>query len=292
MTWSNNLFYIAFLSQILLLSYYFPNRLLERMQQVLTLYPPETYPKLYPKPIEYYKMGQLTFKYVNRFVLLLGLAVLFAIMFWVDHSTFADDGFISEAWPAAFGMIQYLPLLAVEISEFSNFKQMREANAASRRTADLKRRSLGDVVSPALIATALLLLAGAIIVDLFAHEFALNWENGSLGRAITLIVSNGVIASIGWWNLYGRKLDPHQSSEDRYQRVSVTIKSLLYVSMAMSVFIAVTAIDDLYKLDYLDAVLMSVYFQAIALMSLGIPLNDLKLEEIDFDVYKNDPATT
>ena len=25
-------------------------------------------------------------------------------MFWVDHSTFADEGIISEAWPAAVGM--------------------------------------------------------------------------------------------------------------------------------------------------------------------------------------------
>lgn len=292
MAWSNNIFYITFLSQIFLLSYYLPKKMLERMHQVLTSYPPETYPKLYPKPIEYYKMGQLAFKYAYRFIFLLGLVILAATMFWVDHSSFADDGFISEAWPLAFGMIQFFPLLVVELSEFSNFKQMREANAASTRTADLRRRNLSDAVSPALLAAAVLLFAGAILADLFAHDFAPSWESGTLERAIALIMGNGVFAFIGWWNLYGRKLDPHQSSEDRYQRASVTIKSLLFISIAMSIFIAITAIDDLYSLDFLDAVFMSVYFQAIALVSVGVPMNNIRLEEIDFDVYKSDPAIT
>ena len=169
---------------------------------------------------------------------------------------------------------------------------MREANAASTRTADLRRRSLSDVVSPALLVVAVLLFAGAILADLFAHDFAPSWEGGTFGRAITLIVSNGIMAAIGWWNLTGRKLDPHQSAENRYQRAAVTVKSLLYISMAMSLFIAVTAVDDLYNLDFLDAVIMSVYFQAIALVSVGIPMNNIRLEEIDFDVYKNDVAVT
>ena len=89
MAWSNNLFYISFLSQIILMSYYFPNKLLERMQHVLTTYPPTTYPKLYPKSVEQYQMAQLAFKYVNRFILLLGFLILYAIIFWVNHSTFA-----------------------------------------------------------------------------------------------------------------------------------------------------------------------------------------------------------
>lgn len=292
MAWSNNLFYIAFLSQIILVSYYFPKKMLERMQQVLKSYPPETYPKLYPKPIEYYKMGQLVFKLVYRFIFILGLAILLAVMFWVDHGSFADDGFISEAWPAAFGMIQFLPLLVVELSEFSNFKQMREANAATTRTAELRRRSFSDVVPPSLFAAAVLLFAGAILADLFAHDFAPSWGGGTIERAIALVVSNGVLAAIGWWHLMGRKLDPHQSADDRYQRASVTVKSMFYISIAMSLFIGVTAVDDLYKLDFLDAVFMSIYFQAIALVSVGVPMNSIKVEEIDFDVYKNDAVIT
>jgi len=287
MAWSNNLFYIAFLSQIFLMSYYFPNKLLARMRNVLSTYPPETYPKLYPRPIEHYKMAHLAYKYVSRFILLLGLFILFAVMFLVDHSTFADDGFISEMWPAAYGMIQFLPLMAVEFSELSHFKQMRKAKSKSKRTADLRRRGLTDLVSPPLLGMAVLLFAGAILFDLYVHDFAVTWGHDTIQRALVMAVTNGLLAIVGAWTLHGRKLDPHQSAEDRIQRMSVNLKSMLYVSMALSVFIAITAADDAYNLDAVDAVIMSVYFQAVSLLSLGYTLRNLKLDDIDFDVYKN-----
>ncbi len=290
MAWSNNLFYIAFLGQIFLMSYYFPNKMLARMRHVLETYPPETYPKLYPRPIEQYKMARLAFKYVSRFIFLLGFLVLFAVMFWVDHSSFADHGFISSAWPAAYGLIQFLPLMAVEFSEFSHFKQMRKANSASTRVADLRRRGLLDFVSPRLLSMTLLLYAGAILFDLYVHDFAVTWGHDTIQRALVMTVTNGLLVIVGAWNLYGPRLDPHQSAEDRIQRMTVTLKSLLYISMALSVFIAITAADDMYKLDFVDAAIMSIYFQAISLLSLGYTLRSIKPGEIDFDVYKNDAA--
>lgn len=60
------------------------------MRNVLETYPPSTYPKLYPKPIEYYKRGQWGFKLASRIIMVLGFVILFAVMFLVDHSTFAD----------------------------------------------------------------------------------------------------------------------------------------------------------------------------------------------------------
>jgi len=292
MAWSNNLFYIAFLSQIFLMSYYFPNKLLARMRHVLATYPPQTYPRLYPRPIEHYKMAHLAFKYVSRFILLLGLLILFAIMFWVDHSTFAADGFISEVWPAAYGMLQFLPLMAIEFSEFSHFKQMRKANSVSKRSAYLRRRDLTDLVSPRLLAATVMLFAGAIIFDLYVHDFAVSWGHDTIQRALVMTATNGLLASVGAWSLYGRKLDPHQSAEDRIQRISVTLKSSLYISMALSVFIAMTAADDMYNMDFIDALIVSVYFQVVSLLSLGYTLSNIKPDEIDFDVYRNDTAAT
>ena len=105
-----------------------------------------------------------------------------------------------------------------------------------------------------------------------------------------MTVTNGLLAAVGAWTLYGRKLDPHQAPEDRAQRISVTLKSLLFVSMALSAFIAVTAADDIYSLDAVGAAITSVYFQAVALLSLGYTLRGIRPEEIDFDVYKENGA--
>ncbi|MDA8021181.1 MAG: hypothetical protein MPN21_27405, partial [Thermoanaerobaculia bacterium] len=128
MNWHDLLFYIAFLGQIFLISYYYPELLLSRMRQVLTDYPPTEYPRLYPEPVEYYKVAHWVFKIITRMVFALGFVILFCIAFLVDHSSFADDGFISEIFPAAYGMIQFVPLLLLEITEFRYFKRMREAN--------------------------------------------------------------------------------------------------------------------------------------------------------------------
>jgi hypothetical protein len=292
MAWSNNLFYVAFLSQIYLMSYYFPNKVLARMRHVLATYPPTAYPKLYPKPIERHKMTHLAFKYVSRFILLLGFLILYATIFWVDHSTFADDGYISGFWPALYGMIQFLPLIVVELSEFSHLKQMRNAHTASKRIAELQRRGLTDLVSPALLGTAALAFAGAILFDLYVHDFDVGWGHDTVQRALVMAGTNGLLALVSAWHLYGRKQDPHQSPEDRAHKVAVNLKVGLYVSIVLSVFIAVTAADDIYSLDFIDATLVSVYFQAVSLLSLGYVLRSIKPEDIEFDVYKSDTAVT
>lgn len=58
--------------------------------------------------------------------------------------------------------------------------------------------------------------------------------------------------------------------------------------MALSEFNAVIADDDAYDLNHLEATHVSIYFQAVALLSLGCTLKRIRPEEIDFDVYRND----
>ena len=60
--------------------------------------------------------------------------------------------------------------------------------------------------------------------------------------------------------------------------------------MALSVFIAIEALDDMIMMDPLDAVILSVYFQVIALLSLGYTIKNIKCDDIDFEVYRSDAA--
>ena len=292
MAWSYNVFYIVFLGQILLTSWYFPRVLLARMQRVLNDYPPETYPKLYPRPVEDYKIAQWKFRMVNRFILGLGFVTLFLVMFVIDHSTFADDGYISEFFPAAYGMIQFLPLMALELSEFGHIKLMRKANASTVRKAELTRRSLFDFVSPALFAVTLAFFAGAIWFDLWAHNYEFAWGHDTMERTLVLSVTNLMLVAVGGFTLLTRTRDPHQSAADRVRKASASLKSLLFCSMALSVFFVTAAADDVFDIDYLDAILMSVYFQAVVWLSIGYMLRSIRIEDIDFDVYKNDVAVT
>lgn len=254
---------------------------------MLETYPHADYPKLYPKPAEYYVIGQWAFKIANRVIIALGLGVLYAILFLVDHANFADDGFISEAWPMAYGLIQFVPLSLLEFSVFRQFRLMRKANTAKTRQADLHRRRLFDFVPPAIVGLAVILFFATFVIDLYVHDFVIAWGHDTVERAIMLTATNLVFVAFGAWTLHGRKQDPHQTSADRSRLIASSLRSMFYTSMAMSVFFITQAADDVYDLDYLDATLVSVYFQAIVFLSIGHVLRSLKLEDIDFEVYKS-----
>ena len=260
--------------------------MISRIEHVLATYPAEAYPKLYPMPVAHYRIGIRRFRMFSRLGLLIGVAILLSVMFVVDHSGFAEHGYISSFWPAVYGMIQFVPFMAIELSEYSNLKLMRQVNTVSRRTADLQRRGLFDLVSPWLVALAGLTLAGVILFDLYLHGFNLSLGHDSVQKALVMLASNGMIALVGLYSLYGKKLDPHQTSADRSHRIAVNLKSLLYLSIAMSVFVGISAADGVYDIDFLDAALMSVYFQAIGLLSLGYTTRNVQAERTNFDVYK------
>ncbi len=289
-TWTDSLFYIAFLGQIFVISWYFPEKLLTRMRYVLKTYPPEQYPKLYPQSVEHYRIGHAVFRIANRIVMAIGFAILLLVLFVIDHSSFADDGYISEFWPALYGVIQFVPLIALEVSEFGQMKLMRKADVSSTRTANLRPRRLFDHVSPQVLGLAVAAIAASIGIDLYVHDFEVSLGHDTMQRTLVLIGTNGLLVALGAWLLYGRKLNPHQAAEDRARHVSASLTSFAYCSMVMSMFFTVSAIDDVFDINFLDAAIMSVYFQAVVGLSLGILLRSQPLEEMNFDVYKENGA--
>lgn len=289
-TWANPLFYIVFLGQIFLISWYYPRKILRRITFVLNTYPPSEYPKLYPKPVEYYKIGRSFFRFANRAIVVLGFIILYAVINIVDHSSFADDGFISEFWPAVYGLIQFAPWIVLEMTENRNFKLMRKAIRGGKRKAELRPRNLRSFASPIIVGMAIAMLVAAILFDAYLHEFDFALGSDSFGRMVTLLGTNLLLAAVGLWMIHGRKPDPHQSFEDRAHQITTGLHSLLYVSVAMSLFFMVQAADDVFGLGYLDATMLSLYMQLVAYLSIGHMCRNMKLDDIDFDVYKNGVA--
>lgn len=279
-------FYVAFLGQMFLTSYYYSNKILERIDFVLTTYPPEQYPLLYPKSVNYYRFGRTGFRIATRIILALGFVILFSIIFLVDHSSFADDGYISEIWPMVYGVIQFLPLMALEISEFKQMKLMREQNSETKRKAGLKRRGLFDMVPPVIFTLAIGFIVGAIALDYYVHDFPQGFGSDTSERTLVLSITNLFLAGLGAFMLYGKKLNPHQSADDRSSTISSNLKVFCYCSMALSVFFVTQAVGDVIDLAFLDATLMSLYFQLVVFISIGQNLKSLPIEDIDFEVYK------
>jgi hypothetical protein len=279
---ANIVFCGVFLSQILLVSYYFPKRLLSRMRHVITTYPPAQYPKLYPQPIECYQKMHTGYAKSNQLIMLLGLLVLGVVEFF----NFAQPGQIGEGIPLIYGALQFLPLLRLELSEMGQFKLMREANNTSTRQADLSPRRLLDYISPGMLLTALVLLLISVFLDFYWHDFVFSLSHDSVQRSITLIVTHLFMAGLVAKNLYGKKLNPHQSSKDRHKNNTLTVKSMVYCSIAMSLLFTSMSASNVFDISAFKAILMSLYFQGIVVISVGTMLRSAAIEDMDLEVYK------
>jgi hypothetical protein len=280
----NILFYVVFLSQIFLVSFYYPKEILNRISYVMKTYPADKYPKLYLKHPDYYQLGQTIFKVINYIILILGLVILFAVGIWDSKS----NGKVSEAIPAAYFFLQMVPMIMMEISGFAYFKLMRKADTRTKRTADLQPRRFFDFVSPFAFGLALIMFIACIVFYHYLEPFRFSLANDTFVIVLTLLLTNILFAGIIFWNLYGKKRDPYQAGTDFKKQVKLTIKSLIYTSSVASAFLIINKAMNTYDLDFLQPVLMSVYLQFIIFVGLGAMLRNQNVDEMNFDVYKAD----
>lgn len=282
------IFYVIFASQVILLSYYLPEQMLKRMKTVLEEYPPSIYPKLYPDSVEYYHKGQRRFKAINQIIMAAGVVLLFAIGWW----QMTTGGELSPMVPWAYFMLQWLPSAYLEMSGVSQFKKMRGADERTTRKADLRPRHMQDYIPAKLLSLTAAALAVCIWVVLFTFEYDLSPGGKAFTNIAIMVGANLAGIVFAYWLVHSTKLDPYQASTDRVKQLKMTITSLCAVSIGMNIFLMVTVTVDKYGLDFLEPGIMSIYCQLLSVFSMGIMLEAMKLEDINFDVYKGDaPAT-
>lgn len=278
----NGLFLVLLVLQCFVISWYLPSLLYRRMRRVITEFPPAKYPLLYPKPEADYHAFHGKFRLLNQIFLVLGLMLVAA-------AVFADFNLLGKGWgmlPWGMFMVQMVPIMLVEISEFGQAKMLRANNKRKVRVAGIQSRGLTDLISLPLFSVWLLLLILACWIVAWTDGYDLTPGNSAFITLMIVFFSN--IAAV----LYARKLisgnksDPYQDPEDKFKASKAMITSMIYVSMGVSIFMAASRLINFYEADHLEPVLMSVYCQLIAFFSITTNLNSLKLEEINFDVYK------
>ena len=284
----NILFYPIFLSQILLISFYYPKKIFNRMTFVMEKYPPEQYPKLYVKPMGFYKNVIRTFKIANQIILVIGIVGIIGL----GYLDLSHEGSISELIPAVYFMIQILPVFLMEVFGFAYFKMMRKADTRTTRKAELMPRRLTDFVSPIAVGLAIFMFFACLLFFYLLEGFQYDLRNDTFIILITLCLSNLIFCVIIYWNIYGKKLDPYQAGKDRIRQIEITVKSLVYMSILASIFLIVTKSINAFELDYLETALMSVYLQTVIWLGLGSMLKNIRLEKLDFEVYKNEAAVS
>lgn len=289
------LFYGIFLSQIFLISIYFPMRIRSRILYILKNYPPKDYPKLYPKPFDFYaekaaKSGLGAYKNINLLIAAIGLGILI----WATtsgHSFNPLGG--DEIFVLMYFVLQVIPLFYLEIKGYKQYKRMRQANIGGARKAELNPRNLFDFISPAFVALAALLYVGIILFYLYDKGFSAPWEWEVYVTLASVTGMNLMFAGMIAKHMVGKKFNPHQAHDDRLRQIRTVVKIGVFASIAASVFLIMTDLADKFAWELYDPILMSIYVQLILSLSLGLEFRKIKIEKIDFEVYKKDkPVTT
>jgi hypothetical protein len=250
------------------------------MQLVMNTYPPSEYPKLYGSSIENYIKFQKKYVIMNNILIIIGLVLLTAFVIW---ESFTVDRDISQMIPWSYFMVQMIPYIWLEISEYKSLKIMRKNNTNKTKKADIRPRKLFDFITFRLLLIALAALFLGLCLVLFRYGFS----SKLIENFIAIGISNLFFVVVIYWQIYGKKIDPYQSSEDRLKVIKATIVSMVYMSIAVNVFISVQMLVNMYDLDFLEKSIMSIYAQLIVWAGLVSKLNQLKIENINFDVYKN-----
>lgn len=277
----NFLLYAVFISQIFIISYWLPLKLKKRANEIMVKCPPEKYPKLYP-----FSHQEIVNK-VNQLMLLTyaGLTVgILIVMHGLYYKTDEMLGWDSQSVIMIFYVIQVIPLAFLALFSERYFKKMRSKNRVSIRTAQLAPRRLTSYASKWLIGLAITVYVLFVILVAVISEYPFDGFAGYVNVfGVTLL--NGFFALIIYKYVYGKKTDPHQSDEDRFQKTSRVVKLMLFSSIAATVSISIHFLLSTFDLRHLNDVVASIYYQIIMLVMI---LTSLNYSE-NFEVYKTGP---
>lgn len=277
----NFLLYAVFISQIFIISYWLPLKLKKRANEIMVKCPPEKYPKLYPLS------HQEIVNKVNQLMLLTyaGLTIgILIVMHGLYYKTDEMLGWDSQSVIMIFYVIQVIPLAFLALFSERYFKKMRSKNRASIRTAQLAPRRLTCYASKWLIGLAITVYVLFVILVAVISKYPFDGFAGYVNVfGVTLL--NGFFALIIYKYVYGKKTDPHQSDEDRFQKTGRVVKLMLFSSIAATVSISIHFLLSTFDLRHLNDVVASIYYQIIMLVMI---LTSLNYSE-NFEVYKTGP---
>ncbi len=271
------LFHVVFLGQVILVSFVLPRKILARMTFVFETYPPETHPKLYPRPMEHYGSARRTYRILNLVVLVAGLLLL-AVLLGYPRSGEWDH--VIAMW---YFLAQMVPVVLLDVSALRDARLMR--NLTTTRKAGLQPRRVSDFISPVLVGLAICTYLAFVLLVLYVRQFEFPWFGG-YWNIVILTMGNLFLAAVVSRQVYGRKLNPHQAIEDRLRSIGTVAHICVLMSIAATLFVGLHITLAAFDQRALQPAVQSLFFQLLAVISFRIYL----VQYSNFDVYKSDSA--
>ncbi len=260
------LFCCVFLGQVLLISWFYPRRVIQRSRYVLQHFPPATHPKLYPQSPERYERWLRNVARVNLVIVVAGVVIIALILgalagVW-SGGIFAPaaKGEWAKLLVAPFFVLQFVAGVGyLQVSAGKLLRAMAGTPPPRVRTAELHRRRLVDFVSAKLLLTAALTNAAFIGFVLYCYE---RFELPRF-KAVAAIASAAVVLLVFGVNiaivLRARKIDPYQADADRRKAIKLVVQQALGFCIAYPVLFAALLIIGVFEPELLEPVLVSLF---------------------------------
>lgn len=276
------LFYAVVLSQVFLVSFVFPRQLLSRVRSVVETYPPSTYPKLYPVPVEDVEKAQRTYKHLNTFALLAGLILVSTSVYTRRIEMLNWD---SQAVLFLYTVLQLSPHVFAARRVGKYFKRMRQVNPRTTRNAELHPRRVFDFISPTMVGMAIFTYVAFIALVLYIRRDPFSGFAGYWNIAL-ITALNLLFAGIVFRTLYGKKVDPHRTYVDRLREMQLNVKIMAFASIAGTLSIALGLVLPAFDLRHLTDIFSSLYIQVLIVLLVRV----FRTDDMNYEVYKEDPV--
>jgi len=264
----NILFSLVFISQITVISFYYPRKLMKRAKSVSSLASNSSELES-KKDIN----GRLrSFTILNNVMIVIGLIMLVLFLSLDLFETVT-------AVMAALGIFFLLQLSPLAISGVPNLiKDLKLAAPHRDKQQDTPPSSskLFDFVSPLQVGIAVILFFVYLIFELLQWNGEWNTQLLKIG---IFAFSNLFIAAMIARNLYAvrRGTDTNEEGITRYQDLKKVVPALIFISIGISVYsLAKQLLIDL-DLHQLRPIMMSVFLQLLATLSFDRQLRDFKI---------------
>ncbi len=230
------LFCFVFLSQVVLISWLYPRRVIGRGRYVLQNFPPSTHPKLYPYAPEYFERWLRNIGRFHLVIVVAGLLIIVGLILRALGGTIVTPWSASGEWTATivvpFFLVQFMGVGYMNFSSRKILLAMAKAPPPRVRTTELRRRRLVDFVSPTMLVVAVLTNVAFIAFVLYDYRrFELPWFKaaGTIASVALVLLVFSVSVGIA---LRAPRPDPYLAHQDRSNLIRLVVKQALAFCIA------------------------------------------------------------
>jgi|ADGO01.1.fsa_nt_gi hypothetical protein len=261
-------FVAMFALQILTMSVLHPAMLIRYSQRKAPEFPAERFPLLYAGIFRHLSAERFPSLYraVNAVIAVLG----FALLGWLFGDMRDADWSASRAivLTVAYFVTQFMPLAVLALMGLRYVSVLRSAAQEGKRKAVLERRGLFDFVSPFVVLIAVAVYLAFVAFMIYVIHFRETPFRGAAGYMILGVVTLSYLLSGGWIykTLYGRKLNPFESHQDRVRTMGLGIRATIYTGIATDVYLPIFFTLMLVNLNAWLPLAQSALFVVFALL--------------------------